>query len=206
MSKGIFLTLGLILIVTVGAATGFFLFSKKGEGMPGALSVVDKNNEVAEIEKDSYSDSSGFSFSFPKGLQVSDITPGDYYSFLEIKDGTKSEKISLTVKDTASAGVDKFLEQNSAFPNPKVVGATTFGGMAAKLIEFNRGGKKLLATLAVAENILYLIEGPKDGSFWEEAQNMIAISFSIGERASNSSNHGQSASDVISEGEEEVVE
>jgi len=140
-----------------------------------------------------YQDASGFSFKYPKSLKVSDVTPADddsYYSRLELVKG--EEKLTIAVKDDS---VDSFIK------GATLTGATTLGGISAK----QYGIDQKLITIASSSGVIYLIEGPKDAGFWEEAQGVVVSTFTLGEKSASEDAGGSSGDNTIYE-PEEVVE
>lgn len=120
-----------------------------------------------------YIDSSGFSFKYPKDVKVEDITPNDttYYTELVLSKNLMSLKIS--VKDITQDSIDSWIKDSKDYKNAKYIKTISLDGVEAK--QYSKLTK--LATVAVKNKVLYLIEGPKDNGFWEDTQNIIASSF-----------------------------
>ncbi|MBI1864073.1 hypothetical protein HYS03_02590 [Candidatus Woesebacteria bacterium] len=120
----------------------------------------------AVISTEVYQDSSGFSFKYPKEVTVSDITPNDntYYSKLSLK--KDSSQLTFSVYDS----------QDNPYKSDTLIGATTLDTIAINQYEIN--GKLISAGLD--KQILYVIEGPKDGGYWEDIQNNLISSFQLG--------------------------
>lgn len=173
MSK--YLLIGIIVItILVGLASGYYFFSWKKSGgassiIPGSL--TGKDEASADL---TYEDESGFSFQYPKGIKVSDITPEDdqYYTKLSLTKG--NEKLIISIMDTTSKTVETWLK-GEGFGDYSIAGATTFGGISAK--QYYSGGE--FVSLAIDQGIVYSIVGPKDGGFWEDSQNVILGSFAF---------------------------
>lgn len=203
MSKGNIILVAALIIAAAGALVGgYFLVgrggSTKGES-PGQSVFTFPSNETKKL---TYTDSSGFSFSYPEGISISDITPdGDmYYSVLSLTKGQAAMKIS--VKDTSSAKVSDWIEKDKEAPKAATLsGATTISGISAS--QYKAGPK--LYTVAIDSGVLFLIEGEADGGFWEEAQNTVAASFKREGEDSSSVDSSQGGGDAIYE-EEEIVE
>lgn len=207
MSKRVLLIVVVLVLLTIGGVTGYFVLSSKGtssEARSGrSFSIIPKTSQKEKTEVKAevlYEDTSGFSFRYPKGVKVSDVTPEDdtYYSQLNLAEG--SEKMTITLKDTSSKTIDAWFKSDPIYSGASLVGATTLGGISAK----QYAKSETLITVALDQGILYLIEGPKDGAFWEEAQNAIVPTFSFA-TASKSSSSSSSSSNIEYE-EEEVVE
>jgi len=192
MSKKTLIIVGAVVLVIVAAAVGIYIASRYQKSTPESpSSFFPVTNPFAVKEEDSsYNDESGFSFMYSKSLKIEDTTPEDnaYYSVLILsKDG---QRIIITVKDTT----DKKINVDG-----ELLGALSLDGVSAK--QFQKG--ESLVTAAIDQGVLYLIEGPKDDGFWEEAQNKIASTFKFGKQETTIV--GTGGSDNTSY-EEEIVE
>ncbi len=194
MSKSLILV-GIVLVVLIGLASGYLLLgSRLGTSGPSLSSIT---NLKEQLKGDlTYTDESGFSFSYPKSVKVSDTTPDDdtYYTVLTLsKDGSQ---MTVTAKDTKAKTPDEWIKSDSRYQGASLAGATNMGGISAK--QYSLGGK--LITAGVDAAVVYLIEGPKDGGFWEDTQGVVASSFAFAGTKTSSS-----GDNAIYE-EEEVVQ
>lgn len=207
MSKTIIFVIIGILIVIVGGFTGYLLIKSDNKGVSprSQIGTISETEDLIDKTK-VYSDESGFSFEYPEELRAIDVTPDDeiYYSKVEVSSAKYNDKVVVSVKDTDNATVDEWLADDPQMRLAEVSGATSLGGHSARQLSLNNGGKKLLMTVMVDGNILYLFEGPKDDGFWEEVQNLISSTFVVGERQDPVSS-GTSPESIIYE-EEEIVE
>jgi len=181
MSKKVIVLISLFVLL-LAAGGGYLIVSSKNksnfQSLPETESVVTQETSSGDLE---YSDASGFSFKYPKSLRVDDITPSDdsYYSKVSL---TKSgSKLTVTVKDEGAKTVDEFLKSDEYYKDAALTGATTLAGISAK--EYTLDGK--LITIALKDGILYLVEGSKDGSFWEDTQGIVVSTFSFGLKGSD---------------------
>lgn len=207
MSKPLFIVIIVTsFVVLFGSFTGYMIFVKDKE-ISSPIVGRQREDSETEIPTEIYKDESGFSFKYPKGAKVSDVTPDEevYYSVLEITHTEKTGKITISIKNTSSQDTDEWLAEDKQMKMAEIVGATSLGNLSAKQASLRRGGLKIISTIAIDQNILYLIEGPKDDGYWEEVQNLIASSFVIGRRPVSGSSSGSGESNVIYE-EEEVIE
>jgi len=178
------------IFLILGTAGGYLIVSSRNKNASTFLNragILTKEKTTADL---TYQDESGFSFGYPKGVKITDVTPDDdqYYSQLEITKG--DNKITISVKDA---------KEGFSSGQATLVGAVSLAGMSAK--QYASGGQ--LITAAFDKGVLYLIEGPKDAGFWEDVQNLIASSFSVGPpQAATADSSGDNA---IYE-EEEVIE
>ncbi len=194
MSKSLILV-GIIIVVLIGLASGYLLLGQRlGSSGPTLPSI---SNLKEQLRGDlTYTDESGFSFSYPKSVKVSDTTPDDdaYYTVLTLsKDGSQ---MTITAKDTKAKTSDEWIKSDSHYQGASLAGATNLGGISAK--QYSLGGK--LITAGVDAAVVYLIEGPKDGGFWEDTQGVVASSFAFAGTKTSSS-----GDNAIYE-EEEVVQ
>lgn len=145
-----------------------------------------------------YRDDSGLTFNYPHDATVTDITPNDnaYYTLLDIRKGGQS--LRITIKD----GDFKVPADAS------LVGAVNLGKFAAKQYSYKSQADSLFATVAVNQGVVYLIEGPKDGGYWEDLQNAVVASVSFGTSApaANTNSSGSDTSTSTVDEGEEVVE
>jgi hypothetical protein len=193
MSKKIVIALAVAAVLVAGGGAAYWLVVVRNTGIKSPtdnFSLVSdqeatglgENNEV-------YKDSSGFSFSYPLDIRITDMTPEDYYSLLTLTKG--KEALKITVKDGKASEV--------AFPKGELIGAVTLGGISAK--QYKSGNS--LITAGIDSGIVYLIEGPKDGGYWEDAQNTIVSTFAFSSASASGSGTQESIEDISME---EVVE
>jgi len=170
MNKRAVILIG-VFVLLLAAVGGYLIVCSRNK------SAVTKETVAGDLE---YHDASGFSFKYPKSLKVEDITPSDsaYYSQLSL---TKSgSKLTVTVKDESAKSVDELMKSNDNYKNAVLSGAITLAGISAK--QYTLDGK--LVTIALKDGILYLLEGDKDGGFWEDTQGVVASSFNFGQKDS----------------------
>ncbi len=186
MSKKVLIISAVVAIVVGGGLTSYVLLSPKTKEAP-SLENVFSPDEAGSQETGVYNDSSGFSFKYPKGVTVADATPDNYYSLLNVSKG--NEKLTITVKDGKASDIN--------YPGAQIMGDASLDSVSAK--QYKKDGN--LITAGIDNGIVYVIEGPADGGFWENAQNTIVSSFSLSESGQSASSGGQG--DIIEE--EEVV-
>lgn len=192
MSKKTLIIISAVLLVIVAAAGGVYLASRyrKSTSESPASFFPATNPFVAKEEDVSYYDESGFSFQYPQSFKISDETPEDssYYTLLVLSKDDQS--IKITVKDTADKKTDALGD---------LLGALTLDNISAK--QYKKGNN--LITAAIDQGVLYSIEGPKDGGYWEEVQGKIASTFKFGKQETQAQ---EVTSNDNTTYEEEVVE
>lgn len=188
----------IILILTVG---GFLLLLRSRSSSQNqpiiTLPFTQPKQAGKPILDTSYTDQSGFSFKYPSKMKVSDITPSDdtYYTLLTIGEN-QDNAIKITVRD----------DPNYQPPaGSSLVGATTLATLPAKQYSYKVDAKDVLSTVLVDRGVLYLIQGPKDGGYWEDLQNDLISSFLFsGQEASQDSGNAAAQENVINEGDEVI--
>lgn len=197
MSKRYIVIASVLLVVFLGLVGGYIVFSRANTTDSSQSSISDLTSNLGSDSgskfnetQNSYEDDSGYSFSYPQSLKVNDVTPEDdnYYSALELTKGGDSIKIDIT-----DGNVDPYKKDKSA----SLTGSTTLGGITAN--QYSK--EKRLVTVAIDQGVLYVISGPMDSGFWEDAQSKIISSFKF---AGQTTTTQSSDSNTIYE--EEVVE
>lgn len=190
-------------VLVAGVLTAFGVtFLKSQKELPVGLPQFQKSPAGPTLEpEETYRDEAGFSFGYPKDIKVSDITPDEaaYYSKLSLK--KEGKKLIISAKDTKYKNPEEWLTKDKDAPeDTSLIGAISLGGISAK--QYASDGK--LWTVATDQGVLYLIEGPKDGGFWESLHDLLVSTFSFSkpEKATGATGSGDGA---IYE-EEEVVE
>jgi hypothetical protein len=201
MSKRIIVTI--IVVLAAGLLTGgFFLMKSRGNRTNSNPVVVPSPlpGENKNIGSNlTYEDSSGFSFKYPNGIKVEDITPneGFYYSLLNLSKDDKEIKISA--QDTKLKNISQWVESKDVPKGLADYGAVSLGGLSAK--QFT-SANNILLTVAIDQGVLYLVSGPKDNGFWENTQNDLVSTFTFAGK--DNSKAGTPTENIVDEGEEIV--
>jgi len=188
--------------VLIGSLVGVFLFMRgksiKPEKEGSGLSLPIFENKQKASADEEYTDEAGFSFKYPKSVKVTDSTPDDdsYYTLLTL---SKSDKnILISAMDTKETKIENWMKKSTKYSDASLYGAVTLGGISAK----QYSTEDVLITATIDKGVLYLIEGPKDGDFWEDTQAIVIESFAFAGTQKKTESGG---SPIIYE-EEEVVE
>lgn len=203
MSKKTILIIVVALILLLGVGGGYYYINSSkigGTKTTGITNPLDLLKNKEEVSGDlTYEDTSGFLFKYPKGVKVEDITPeGDtYYAQLTVSKG--NEKITISILDASYKTIDEWAKGADAPDGLTLSGATTLGGLSSK--QYTTGSK--LYTVTVDQGVLYLIEGPKDGGYWEDVQALVIETFAF---AGSSTAGGSGGSDNAIYEEEEIIE
>lgn len=198
MSKKYFVVGIVLAVIVLGSIGGYFVFKGNTQSDLNDFSQTNSQSYMADSSAQfndpliSYSDPSGYSFSYPKTMDVKDVTPSDndYYSAVELSKGNNSLKI-----DIKTGNIDPYKNDKSS----KLVGSTSLAGISTN--QYQVGDR--LVSVAIDQGVLYVFDGPKDSGYFEDAQGKIISSFKFAGQASAGSG---SAADSNTIYEEEVVE
>jgi len=202
-------------ILTI-AGVGLILFGLTALGVKVGQKPKTTSNPVAtptpiriEAKNQIYEDEAGFSFEYPEGLEIKDVSGNqDVYSVLEITAPDKNEKMVIRVVDTKYKTVDDWLKKDPSLPK-SFDGASRdieLAGMTGQQIQLENPHR--LVSLAIDKGVMYYFESPlsvEEGQYWNMVHNTIVLNFSLGEAQPQAGNQGGGGEDVIYE-EEEVVE
>lgn len=189
--------IAIIITVIVGVGAGVLVFSLQKTKNQNEVNapLVNSGNFLDNLSPETeeviaYEDESGFSFSYPKSIEIEDITPNDDSYYTELKLTKSGKELMITIKD---GNTNPYKTDKSA----KLTGSTSLGGVASSQYEVD--GK--LVSIAIDQGVIYIISGPKDSGFWEDAQTKIVSSFKFAGQSGNTT-----ATDGNTVYEEEVVE
>lgn len=168
------------------------------------LSPTPKNASLKE-----YSDPSGFKFSIPKGLVVTDKKPTDQsiYSQLEVVPTTTSSgKITIAAITSNLKNVDDYFKINKSLSKNLKVDKLKLADLDAR--QFVSEDK--ITTVALDKGVLFTIisDLKDDKEFWDHANKTIITSFAFNPpqpQVSDDSSSGQPDDSGVTE-EEEIVE
>ncbi len=161
----------IILILLSGVVA--FIFRSKWIPSKNQSSVIPT---VTETKKELvvWEDPAGFSFQYPKELQVNKHDEDvENYAHIEFTSPTHPGTIIVWAKDTIYQTVASWIKGDKTIASGTSVD-TTLGGKEAKKISLLGPPKKLIVG-AIDEEILFTIEAePTDSVFWEDVyQGMI---------------------------------
>lgn len=208
MSKNKKIVLASVVIFAFSLAISAYIWFRPGRE-------TKKSQEPSEITKGDvfskeeatpdvlYEDSSGFSIKHPASITIEDITPeeGEFYTLLNLKRGNVA--MTIAFKDTIYKSVEDMFEKDSDAPkDTSLIGASSLDGIPVTQYSYNFESREILLSAAIDKGVLYLIEGPKDGGFWEETQNLIVSTFAFAQAEAPSGSSGGQG--VIYEAEEVI--
>lgn len=195
----------------------FFLFNKGKEGIvsptPDTASNQAAGGQAGTEKLIKYEDEAGFSFEYPEGLTVRDITPEDdiSYSELEISSSQHPGIAKIRVADTQCLTIENWLRKCNSRKEFGDSRDVTLAEMEGKQVRLSQ--PETLQTVVIEDGVEYLVESPltePDGAFWNKVHNDIIFSFALNEvtPVANSFNEQAGAAgggEAIIE-EEEVIE
>jgi len=161
----------IVLVLLIGSAA--FIFRSKWLPSKNPSSVAPTVTE-AKKELAMWEDPAGFSFQYPKELQVNKHDEDvENYAHIEFTSPTHPGTIIVWAKDTTYQTVALWIKNDKTIAGGTSVD-TTLGKKEAKKIILLGPPKKLIIG-AIDEEILFTIEAePTDSAFWEDVyQGMI---------------------------------
>lgn len=208
MSKYILIAACVLLFIGA-AAGGYYYFQVLPRRQPTVSQTPSPTPTMAEKETvfQTYEDEAGFTFSYPKGMTVSqrDLNDSTVYSSLELTSSDyPDEKIVIKISDTTEKSADKWLktmfkeEQSSSSP-------ATLASLQGIKVNYSQS----LVFIGLDSNIAFFVQAPKSNVFWTSTFEKILETFTLDLAQNNSSNasgagSSTSTSDIIDEGEEIV--
>ena len=202
----------ILLIVTVILAlflSLFFILSRqdtKKTLSPVSPNQVKGTNETTDVDLAKYGDPSGFSFMYPKSLQLSVKETKDkaVYSSISLEDLKKTGSIVIEVKDSDIQSAENWLEQNKISYKTADLKKVKLGDIEGKELKM----KDSIVIIALDNAVLFLIQTTytANAEFWNTAANTISSSFIFIQPTSipqtNSDNEEGGDGSVLFEGEE----
>ena len=207
MSKKVLIIGGVALAVIV-AISSFIIIKPKNKvtsdissGSEQVASAFSEEEATADIL---YEDASGFSLKHPASITIEDITPEEeespFYTLLNLK--RESEGITIAMKDTDYETVEDMMKEDPDTPkDASLIGATSMAGIAVSQYAYTFEGRETLLSAAIDKGVVYLIEGPKDDSFWEKTHNLVISTLAFAGTKPQASSGGEN---VIYEAEEVI--
>lgn len=199
-----------IIIAIVGSVVALSLFiiiSSRNNQQPVSTN-LNKFQSISAmpspaIKLNTYVDSSGFSFQYPKNLVISNVIPlgNSYYADLTATASGKIGKATLTIESTIVKSLSDFKKTNKDIPQNAAL--TKLADL--KALEYDITNSHL--TIAIDEGTLITIATPlKDKSFWDPIHKIIVSSFKFVQPtvAPSSTTSSSDDSDVTFEGEETI--
>lgn len=206
MSKKKFLLIVIAAVfVSVVIALVVFLYKKGASDTPlttnGRAEGVFDEKATPDVL---YEDPAGFSIMHSESITVEDVTPEDeaYYAQLNLTKGGRV--LTIIFMDTEFESIEQLLEENPDAPkDASLAGATSMAEISMDQYTYTSEEGEMFLTAGIDQGVLYLIEGSKDGGFWEDTQNMIVSTFTFlnEEEPKDSTSSG---ADIVYEAEEVI--
>jgi hypothetical protein len=204
-------TLALVVIVVLIAGAGLYFFTqpKNLKPLTDATSGTPKEVVPSKTFID-YNDPTGFSFSYPDNLSISNTASGDMdaavdpnaYADLQLFSKDKSGSLSLRIADTKLKTLDEWLKDNG-IPETTIPEEKKLDDLRA--FEVKTEDRLMLA--ALDQGVLFTIESPRiEEPFWGEVYNQVLTGFTFTppEVVDKQASAASSGEDVIFEGEEVI--
>lgn len=204
MNKRILLIVLPVFLFGIGIAVYYFLSSSKTKPT-SPLSQKQTVNKLVLPSKETktYTDDSGFTFSYPNDLVISKTKTTDdaTYAALSITSAKTKGMLSFKAISTDAKTADDWTLKNSS--GSASVSDAKLGDFQSKMLQAN--DKTTL--VAIDQGVLFLIElSPKtEKEYWKQVLKTITESFSITQPTTSLGNSSPSSdSDIDYEGEEAV--
>lgn len=192
------------LVVIVGL---YFYFSTNNKE---AKSIITTNTQPSSPEAvpskqlKQYTDSSGFSFSYPADLELqkADEMDNSIYSDLTIASVDVDGSLAIKVTDTKLATLDAWVKSSSE-PSAKIT-KTKLGSLEA--VEVSSVTKTTLA--AIDQGVLFLItvSHPEQQSYWQNIYKSVSSSFAFAAPQASTASLDQAVDSGVDFEGEEVIE
>lgn len=206
--KVIIITLGSILLI-IGAI--FLLNIRSSKEKQNLVSGVAKP-ESFSLEKmpstilKEYSDSSGFTFSFPEDVKIQRIDDESLYSNLTLTADGLDGNIAFTLSDTSYSSLEDWKKENNAVLSGLLIKESNLGNISG--ISFNNKDKITFIAIDQGVEFKIIVDYKSQKKYWENVYSNILNSFSFvsssTETKSTESSQVSSEDDVVFEGEEVV--
>lgn len=209
MSKKTFF-LSVLVVVIVLAGIIFFRnqANPSSESLAGSLAPENIEPSDTFIE---YTDPSGFSFSYPDNLSLSntavsddsvDIADPDTYAALQLFSKDKSGSLNIKIKDSKFKTLDEWLKSEN-IPESNIPAEKQLGSL--KALEVKTTDRLMLASLD--QGVLFTVDMPLiEQDFWLKVYNKVIkdFTFSVPETDTAQTGTSYSADEIIFEGEEVI--
>lgn len=190
------------LIIAITAVSA--LLSQGRQEEPLVQPLIQTQSESAEPLL--YKDEAGFSFKYPPALGVVEQATDDSTTYSSLELSSKdypNERLLIKITDTSFKSIDDWLTKNPQGRKIINFSGISLGGMQGKSFKYDDTKKNLV--LAADSGILYFLESPADGGFWDLAFQTVVSSFQLtqgGVPSPAAVGASNSSGAVIDEGEE----
>lgn len=209
MNNRILIVAGVVALVVLGGL-GFYFYGFTGKenavsvGSTEQASIVSAE-KVPSTQLKQYTDSSGFSFSYPVDLELqkAETTDNSTYADLTIASPEVDGSFVIKVTDTTFTTLESWVKSNKEAIKTK---DTKLGTL--KAVEISSGNKTTLA--AIDQGILFLVtvSHPEQAAYWQNVYKTVISSFAFAapQAAATTSGGSQAADSGVDLEGEEVIE
>jgi hypothetical protein len=200
-----------VVVIIILSGAGLYFFTQPKNLKPLAEPVSEEAKEVVPSQTFiDYNDPSGFSFSYPDNISISNrlsenvdgAVDANAYSDLQLFSKDKNGSLSLKVADTKFKKIEDWLKDNE-IPATVVPTEKKLGDL--KAYEVRTSDRLMLAS--IDQGVLFTVEMPLiEEPFWNEVYQKVVSGFTFAapEAASAQTAAVSSGEEVIFEGEEVV--
>lgn len=200
------------IVVVIIAAAGLFFFTQPKNLSPNISPAIEEKKEIEPSETSiDYTDSSGFSFSYPDNVSISnaasddsaDLIDPNAYADLQLFSKDLNGSLNLKIADTKFKSLDDWRKANN-ISDKSTPTVKKLGNLEAQ--EVKTSDRLMLA--ALDQGVLFTIEIPLiEQEFWMKVYDKVLNGFSFAPPAAEVAQGGatnSSAGEVIFEGEEVI--
>jgi hypothetical protein len=143
------------------------------------------------IDLDTWTDQTGFTFQYPKGLSVNkhdeDTTN---YAHVELTAASHPGSVIVWAKDTSWADIDKWVKGDTRLSGAIIADTTLGSQQGKKALLAGPPQQRIVGT--ISDNILFTVEGTlTDTEYWSGIEETVANSFAFSKDANgNTITHG----------------
>lgn len=204
----------ILLLVAAAVIIGILILKPFQKNLSSTSNVAElKASEITPSKTlKTYTDPSGFSFSYPDNLSLlnNELKDEGSYAELQLTASGVAGSLVLKIADSKLTSIDEWVKSNkNTYPDPDLIGAEApkeakLGNL--KTLELKNNDKLLLG--ALDQGILFTIEIPigEKKDFWMEVLNTVAGEFTFAPPAADGAATGNSSSTDVTFDGEEVVE
>jgi hypothetical protein len=199
--------------IVVLAAAGLYFFTKPKDLTPNISPAIQEKKKVEPSETFiEYTDPSGFTFSYPDNLSLSnaasddsaDLIDPDIYAELQLFSKDVSGSLNIKISDTKFKTLDEWLKEKN-IPESNIPTEKKLGNL--KALEVKTSDRLMLASLD--QGVLFTVELPLiEQEFWNKVYDKVVSEFSFSSpQAASGTSIGTAAvspDEIVFEGEEVV--
>ncbi len=168
-------------VVMILLAGGVYIWQSRRAFQQGETPEISSDNPQAPEELLTWEDPAGFSFQYPKGVEIDKHDEDqDNYAHVELTHKDHKGSIVLWVKD-APLGIEdaaSWVKKEKAFRGANILD-TTIGGQQGKKVLVSTPANKLYVGTVFDDLLWYVETTPQDSAYWDIAHETIINSYAF---------------------------